>query len=43
MKILIFASALSIVGSCATKSYTERIDELKGNIVWSFMRNNKIT
>ena len=35
MKILIFASALSIVGSCATKSYTERIDELKDNIVFN--------
>ena len=34
MKIYIYASLLSIVGSCATKSYKERIQDIKDNIVF---------
>ncbi len=32
MKVLIFVSALSLVGSCATKRYTEKIQDIKDNI-----------
>jgi hypothetical protein len=34
MKVFFFASALSIVGSCATKSYTEKIQDIKDHIVF---------
>jgi Zn-dependent M28 family amino/carboxypeptidase len=37
MKIFIFASALSLVGSCATERYSDRIQNLKDGIVF----NNK--
>ena len=34
MKVFIFASALSLVGSCATKRYSEKIQDIKDNIVF---------
>ena len=34
MKILLFASALTLVGSCATKRYTEKIQDIKDGIVF---------
>lgn len=34
MKLFIFTSVLSIVGSCATKKYSERIQDLKDSIVF---------
>ncbi|OMP29895.1 M28 family metallopeptidase [Mangrovimonas sp. DI 80] len=34
MKLFIFTSVLSIVGSCATKKYSERIEDLKNSIVF---------
>ena len=35
MKIFIFASALSLVGSCATERYSDKIQNIKDNIVFN--------
>jgi len=35
MKVFIFASALSLVGSCATERYSDRIQNLKDGIVFN--------
>lgn len=35
MKVFIFASALSLVGSCATQRYSDKIQNIKDNIVFS--------
>ena len=34
MKVFIFASALSLVGSCATERYSDKIQDIKDNIVF---------
>lgn len=35
MKIFIFATALSLVGSCATERYSDKIQNIKDNIIFS--------
>lgn len=39
MKIMIIASALTLVGSCANKRYTERVQDLKDSIVYEDVNN----
>jgi Zn-dependent M28 family amino/carboxypeptidase len=42
MKTLIFLSAFAIVGSCANKSYKEKIEDIKSNISLESPENAKI-